>query len=117
MNTNIFIDVFFLKSASTNKLHLLNFSITVKERMADDEVKWEATSSGQTTLFFFFFLFHFRTSPHSSPPSKSNCLPTPLPVPMLSSCQSENGKQNNTPFCTGMEPGCQMITLAKMSSL
>ena len=23
--------------------------------MADDEVKWEATSSGQTTLFFLFF--------------------------------------------------------------
>lgn len=46
-----------LKSASTNKLHLLNFSITVKEKMADNEVKWEATLSGQTTLFFFVLFF------------------------------------------------------------
>lgn len=30
--------------------------------MADDEVKWEATSSGQTTLFFvvFFISFYFK---------------------------------------------------------
>lgn len=32
--------------------------------MADDEVKWEATSSGQTTLFFsflFFFSLYFKS--------------------------------------------------------
>lgn len=81
-----------LKSASTNKLHLLNFCITVKERMAD-EVEWEATSSGQTTLFFFSFINLNVKNPHLIIPSqkKSKASLMSLPVPVLSSCQSESG--------------------------
>lgn len=72
----------------------MNFSITVKERMADGEVKWEATSSGQTTLFFlfvFFVLFFLEDSSSSLPHQNQRGLPMSLPVPVLSSCQSENG--------------------------
>lgn len=41
--------------------------------MADDEVKWEATSSGQTTLFFVVFLLAFTSRFFTSqfpPPQK-----------------------------------------------
>lgn len=84
-------------------------------------MKWEATSSGQTTLWFFFF-FPFRfvsfffssgivkisllllelSSPHSSLPrekEKKNRKVSlmSLPAPALSLNQSENGTQDVTP--------------------
>lgn len=40
-----------------------------------------------------------------------------LPVPVLSSCQSENVTRMRRHSHPPMEPGCQMSTLAKMSSL
>lgn len=69
--------------------------------MVDDEVKWEAALSGQTTLcfvavcFFVCFLFYGNTSPHSSLPPKLNWLH------FLSLCRHS---------CPQMEPGCLMST-------
>lgn len=91
--------------------------------MADDEVKWEATSSGQTTLFFFcvcvFLKWAFLQdpSPQSSlPPNQKLYL-----CHFLSLCwipanlrMERRMRRHSHPR---MEPVCQMSTLAKMSSL
>lgn len=62
--------------------------------MVDEVVKWEATPHGKTTLFLLAF---YSSSLSASSPNSSvynnpkKCLFVSTPVPVLNSCQSENG--------------------------